>query len=231
VRVAREIGQHLLGPGERALGVDVPLGVVERLQPCLERGLVSEPACGPKNCRRPASYAVFSIASILPRNRRESTGTGKRKSSEQLIHCDPSSAMPPPGTIMCTCGWCVIAEPHVCSTEVKPILTPSRLGSDAIVSSVSALRLEQEIVDHRLVLMRDRADPRRQREHDVEVGAPPATRPCALPSIHALGCPGTSGNADCGSCCKRWPCAGIARSARHGRRGPPCGNPRLRSSP
>src|SRR5258706_16335711 len=31
-------------------------------------------------------------------------------------------------------------------------------------------RLEQEIVDHRLVLMRDRADPRRQREHDVEVG-------------------------------------------------------------
>ena len=40
--VAGEIGQHLLGPGERALGVDVPLGVVERLQPRLERGLVGE---------------------------------------------------------------------------------------------------------------------------------------------------------------------------------------------
>ena len=25
----------------------------------------------------------------------------------------PSSEMPPPGTIMCTCGWWVIAEPHV----------------------------------------------------------------------------------------------------------------------
>jgi len=35
------------------------------------------------------------------------------------------------------------AEPHVCSTEVKPILTPSRLGSDAIVSSVSALALNR----------------------------------------------------------------------------------------
>jgi hypothetical protein len=35
----------------------------------------------------------------------------------------PSAEMPPPGTIMCTCGWWVMAEPHVCSTEVKPILT------------------------------------------------------------------------------------------------------------
>ena len=31
-------------------------------------------------------------------------------------------------------------------------------------------RLEQEIVDHGLVLIRDGADARRQREHDVEVG-------------------------------------------------------------
>ena len=31
-------------------------------------------------------------------------------------------------------------------------------------------RLEQQVVDHGLVLERDGADPRRQREHDVEVG-------------------------------------------------------------
>ena len=30
-------------------------------------------------------------------------------------------------------------------------------------------RLEQEVVDHGLVLVGDGADPRRQREHDVEV--------------------------------------------------------------
>ena len=28
-------------------------------------------------------------------------------------HRDPSAEMPPPGTIMCTCGWCVIADPQV----------------------------------------------------------------------------------------------------------------------
>jgi cobalt-zinc-cadmium resistance protein CzcA len=35
--------------------------------------------------------------------------------------------MPPPGTIMCTCGWCVIAEPQVCSAEVTPIRAPRML--------------------------------------------------------------------------------------------------------
>ena len=48
----------------------------------------------------------------------------------------PSSDIPPPGTIMCTCGWCAIAEPQVWSTDVKPILTPRRLGSAAIVRIV-----------------------------------------------------------------------------------------------
>ena len=27
-----------------------------------------------------------------------------------LTHCSPSSEIPPPGTIMCTCGWWVIAD-------------------------------------------------------------------------------------------------------------------------
>src|SRR5204862_4351493 len=37
-----------------------------------------------------------------------------------------------------TIGWCVIAEPQVWSTAVMPILAPSRLGSAAMVSVVSA---------------------------------------------------------------------------------------------
>jgi hypothetical protein len=52
----------------------------------------------------------------------------------------------------------------VCSTDVKPIFTPSRLGSAAIVSSVSDDALK--IVDHRLVLECDGADARRQGEHE-----------------------------------------------------------------
>src|SRR5262245_65024815 len=36
VGVAGEVSKYLLGPGEWALGIDVPVGVVERLQPGLE---------------------------------------------------------------------------------------------------------------------------------------------------------------------------------------------------
>ena len=45
--------------------------------------------------------------------------------------------MPPPGTIMWTWGWCVIADPQVCSTVVMPIRAPRCLGSAAIVIIVS----------------------------------------------------------------------------------------------
>ena len=39
VRVARQIGQHLLGPGERPLAIDEPLGPMQRREIGLERGL------------------------------------------------------------------------------------------------------------------------------------------------------------------------------------------------
>ena len=39
---------------------------------------------------------------------------------------------------MCTCGWCVMAEPQVCNTEVMAILAPKCFGSAAMVSMVSA---------------------------------------------------------------------------------------------
>ena len=49
-----------------------------------------------------------------------------------------SKEMPPPGTIMWTCGWWVSADPQVCSTEVTPIRVPRCLGSATIVIIVSA---------------------------------------------------------------------------------------------
>src|SRR5215471_4789865 len=42
MRVAREIGEHLLGSGKRALGVDVPVRVVEWFEPRLEASLVGK---------------------------------------------------------------------------------------------------------------------------------------------------------------------------------------------
>jgi len=48
VGVAGEISEHLLGPGERALGIDVPPGVIERFEPSLERCPVGEMSVRPE---------------------------------------------------------------------------------------------------------------------------------------------------------------------------------------
>ncbi len=95
---------------------------------------------------------------------------GQEEAGGRRIQRAPSFDNPPPGTIMCTCGWWVMALPQVCSTAVMPILAPRCFGSAAIVSIVSAGRLEQQVVDHALVLVGDVGDLGRQREHDVEVG-------------------------------------------------------------
>ncbi len=66
-----------------------------------------------------------------------STRTGRRKAGREEIQRCPSSEMPPPGTIMWICGWCVIADPQVWSTAVMPMRAPRCLGSAAIVIIVS----------------------------------------------------------------------------------------------
>ena len=66
---------------------------------------------------------------------------GRKKPGRHATQRSPSSEMPPPGTIMWTCGWCVIAEPQVCSTLVSPIRAPRCLGSAAMVVRVSAAAL------------------------------------------------------------------------------------------
>jgi hypothetical protein len=45
-------------------------------------------------------------------NNRDSTRTANKKLGLQAIHLVPSSDSPPPGTMMCTCGQCVITEPQ-----------------------------------------------------------------------------------------------------------------------
>jgi hypothetical protein len=75
--------------------------------------------------------------SIKRWNNLERTRTGSRKLGLQEIQRLRSLATPPPGTIMWMCGWWVIAEPQVGSTEVMPMRAPRCLGSAAIVSIVS----------------------------------------------------------------------------------------------
>src|SRR4051812_37277869 len=76
--------------------------------------------------------------------------------------------MPPPGTIMWTCGWCIMAEPQVWSTAVMPMRAQMlRVRRDR----QHRLRCcpEQQVVDRRLVLESDVGDLGRKREDDMEV--------------------------------------------------------------
>ena len=82
----------------------------------------------------------------------------------------PSSEMPPPGTIMWTCGWWVSAEPQVWSTDGDADAGAEVLGIGRDREHGLGRGLEQDVVDHRLVVVGDVGDLGRQREHDVEVG-------------------------------------------------------------
>ena len=90
-----------------------------------------------------------------------------------------------------------------------------RLGGD----------VEQQAVDHGLVLVGDVGDRRRQREdhvvvlHRQQIGL-------ARSSQRRAALPGTSGSAGCGRSCRRCASARSPRSARHARPVPRCGTAR-----
>ena len=90
--------------------------------------------------------ACLGSAARLSRNRRrksaaekrESTRTGRKKPGLQVIQREPSGDRPQPGTMTCTYGWWVRAEPQLWRTAVRPMRAPRCLGSAAIVISVLA---------------------------------------------------------------------------------------------
>ena len=102
--VAGEVGKHRLRPGEGRLGVDEPLLPLERCEMCGEALRRRKCSISPKNASRPAAWTSASAARNSRRNRRESTGTGRRKPGLQRSQCVPSSEIPPLGTIIWTCG-------------------------------------------------------------------------------------------------------------------------------
>jgi hypothetical protein len=70
----------------------------------LERGLVGEVGMIAEELQATGVVRGESISSFRRRNSRDSTFTGKRYLGRQPIQRVPSSDIPPPGTIMCTCG-------------------------------------------------------------------------------------------------------------------------------
>lgn len=77
---------------------------------------------------------------------------GSRKAARDEIQRVPFSAMPPPGTILCKCGWWVSADPHVRKTAVMPTRAPSSLrrqaGAWLVKSCCEACRRQWTRLNH-----------------------------------------------------------------------------------
>ena len=136
--VAAEIGQHRLGAAEGRLGVDHPFGLAERGEPGGEGAGVCQPGQvaeeGQRACSMQREQPLEEQTSEQPGQHPH----GQEEPGRQATQRVPSGDRPPPGTIMWTWGWWVSAEPQVCSTLVMPIRAPRRLGSAAMVVTVSA---------------------------------------------------------------------------------------------
>jgi hypothetical protein len=70
---------------------------------------------------------------------------------------------------MWTWGWWLSADPQVWRTDKMPITGAEMFGIGRDGDHGLGGGLEQDVVDHGLVLIGDVGDFARQREHDVEV--------------------------------------------------------------
>ena len=169
VGVARQIGEHGLGSGEGRLGVDEPVLLAQRRQESSEGAPVAKACMVAEELQPAGRMGLGELGQEEPPEQLGEHAHGQEEAGLQRTQRVPSSEMPPPGTIMWTCGWWVIAEPQRvehggdadAGAEVPGIGgdREHRLGRGA----------EQKVVDHRLVLIGDGGDLGRQREDDVEV--------------------------------------------------------------
>lgn len=132
-----QIGKHCLRPRKGRLGIDDPAFPADWRQYLTNARRSTRGAAEPKNASCPASCNRSSRVRNKRRKSLPSTRTGRRNAGRDDIQRDPSRAMPPPRTIMWTCGWWVMAEPQVWSTAVIPMRAPRCFLSAAIVSIVS----------------------------------------------------------------------------------------------
>ncbi len=170
MRVAGKIGEHLLGAGERPLGIDHPLGSAQRCQ------------SGPELCyvleRRQVVEELklaFGMQSLEAIQKQATEQAREHAYGEEEVAAarDPALAF----------GGDAATRHDAMDVRVMiEVLAPRvQHGGDADVGAEvlgvgcnRGQRLgrcrEQQAVDLGLVLIGDGADRRRQREHDVEVG-------------------------------------------------------------
>jgi hypothetical protein len=129
--VAGKIGKHCFWPIEGWLGVNEPIFSLERRETRGE-GLAATQVLDLTKERKAARLVgAGERRQEEPPEQAGKTRTGKRNPGLQRTQTVPLSDIPPPGTIIWTCGWLVIAEPQVWSTAVAPMRAPRCLGSAA----------------------------------------------------------------------------------------------------
>ena len=168
--VARQIAQHLAGPGERLLGVDHPIDLAQWPQIGLERSLVGEPRMIAEELqaagvRAPRPASPETAGGTTPREPPRS----KNSRGRHAIHFDPSRRQ------------AATRHDHVHMRVVGERGAPGvqhrhEANASAEMLGISRDRerglgrgFEQQVVDHRLVLIGDVGDCGRQRVHHMKV--------------------------------------------------------------
>ena len=169
VSVARQISEHRLGTGEGAFGIDEPLGLFERYQEGGERFCAGEMGVfaeeGELAC-------LMRSGQLLDHQAPEQFGEHAHRQEEAWPARDPPFAVERDAAA----GndhmhmWVVGHRRAPCMKHRgygDACAQMLRVGGD--LEQRFRGRLEQEIVDHRLVLIGDLGDGRRQSEHHMEI--------------------------------------------------------------
>jgi hypothetical protein len=104
VGVARQIGEHGPGAAERPFGIDHPIDLAQRRQMRRERLRVGESGVIAEELQVAGLVCGKEPLQEQPPEQAESTRTGRKKPGRHATQRSPSGEMPPPGTIMWTCG-------------------------------------------------------------------------------------------------------------------------------
>lgn len=100
--VARQVGQHCLGPGERALGIDHPLAMSQRRHPAREGIWFRQRRILPEQTQLAGAMGRSQRIQEAPPEQAREYPHGRKNPRLQAIQRVPSVDRPPPGMIPCT---------------------------------------------------------------------------------------------------------------------------------
>ena len=169
VRVTREIAQHLLGSGERLLGVDHPIDLAQRRDERLELGCVDEPGVGAEELQAARVVGLDQARKKQPPEQRR-----QRQHWQKVVR-------PARHPLRAISREPATRHHHMHVRMMRQRRAPRvqhRHEADARAQMLGCRRdlqrglrrrLEQQVVDHRLVRVSDVGDRRGQCVDDVEI--------------------------------------------------------------